>query len=362
MQPLAEQPLQVLARDLLGHFPKRLLVHVLELPAGVIGAQDTAHRFVAHDVPQLLVEQLRLGVHHLVVGEEVAESLARQGDGLAPASEVEHQYVRLERRVGRAAATSLEEPARLEAREPLVEKGLAPFVVGEDSHGVVVADFMDDEAQPGRAVHHHHRELGAAPFDAVHVGERGPGKLPVQRVEPREGCLRVAHGDPPAPRRAVLRQVEHTHHHVAVAPFVVHVARVEREGEMMDLLGVEMDALACGRHGAAPRPPVPRPVPAALIIDPQPRIGLGVLPPRVAFDDHAGGPDDLVLGQVEQHVVRRELAVELARGIERVVLPSPPVVHHDLGIPLREIEASSLAPLAPREGRGPRPPIALHHP
>src|SRR2546430_7977239 len=32
---------------------------------------------------------------------------------------------------------------------------------------------------------------GAAPFDAVHVGERGPGKLPVQRVEPRERCLRV---------------------------------------------------------------------------------------------------------------------------------------------------------------------------
>src|SRR5205807_9402337 len=45
VQPLAEQPLQVLPRDLLGHFPERLLVHVLELPAGVIGPQDAAHRF-----------------------------------------------------------------------------------------------------------------------------------------------------------------------------------------------------------------------------------------------------------------------------------------------------------------------------
>src|SRR2546429_8629909 len=86
----------------------------------------------------------------------------------------------------------------------------------------------------------------------------------------------------PLPHVALLRQVEHTHHHVAVAPFVVHVTRVEREREVMDLLGVEMDALACGRHGAALRPPVPRPVPAALIIDPQPRIGLGLLPSLVA--------------------------------------------------------------------------------
>src|SRR5204863_470476 len=158
-----------------------------------------------------------------------------------------------------------------------------------------------------------------AAFDAVHVGERRPGKLSVQRVEPRERHLRVACGDPPSPRRAILRQVQYPHHDIAVAPFVVHVARVEREGEMMDLLGVEMDALASGRYRATPRPGSGGacPVPAALVIDPEPRIGLGALPSRVALDHHAGGTDDLVLRKVEHYVVRRELAVALTRRIER---------------------------------------------
>src|SRR5881628_3615743 len=96
VQPLAEQPLQVLPRDLFRHLPERCLVHVLELPAGVVGAQDAAHRLVTHHVAQLLVEQLRLVVHHLIVGREIAEPLAHHRDGLAPALEIELQHVRLE--------------------------------------------------------------------------------------------------------------------------------------------------------------------------------------------------------------------------------------------------------------------------
>src|SRR2546430_134676 len=77
---------------------------------------------------------------------------------------------------------------------------------------------------------------------------------------------------------------------------------------------------------------------------------------------HARAHDAGAGGQAEHHAVRRNLAVDLARGIEGVALPPPPVVPHALGIPLREIEAPPLAPRAPRERRGPPPPIDLHHP
>src|SRR2546429_96880 len=62
VQPLAEQPFEILLRYLLGDAAERVLVHVLQLPAGEIGAQDAPHRLVAHHVAQLLVEQLCLGV------------------------------------------------------------------------------------------------------------------------------------------------------------------------------------------------------------------------------------------------------------------------------------------------------------
>src|SRR5207249_1374690 len=119
----------------------------------------------------------------------------------------------------------------------------------------------------------------------------------------------------------------------------------------MDLLGVEAHALAARRHHSAPEPcgGGPAPVPVALIIDPELRVGLGVLPPRIAFDRHAGGTDHLVLGEVERHVVRRELAVELTGRIKRMVLPSEAVVDRHLRIPLREIEPPAASPLAPRE-------------
>src|SRR5439155_7026 len=82
----------------------------------------------------------------------------------------------------------------------------------------------------------------------VQVHQLRPGKRAVQRVEPRQRGDRPAQGEPAAPGGAVSRQVQHPHDHVAVAALLVHVPRVEREREVMHLLGVEADALAPRRH------------------------------------------------------------------------------------------------------------------
>src|SRR2546430_9258172 len=88
--------------------------------------------------------------------------------------------------VCRWAAVRLEEPAFLEIAEPLVEPALAPLIVGELAHDVLVPRLVHDEADRCAPVHDHHGELGPAALDAVHVGELGPLILPEQRVEPRE--------------------------------------------------------------------------------------------------------------------------------------------------------------------------------
>src|SRR5205814_7473682 len=45
--------------------------------------------------------------------------------------------------------------------------------------------------------------------------------------------------------------------------------------------------------------------------------------------------------------------------LERMVFPTVAVVHHHLGIPLREVEAPPLAHLAPRQGGWTRLPVDL---
>jgi len=105
-------------------------------------------------------------------------------------------------------------------------------------------------------VHDHHRELGPAAFDAVHVGELGPLVLPEQRVEPRERQHGVLDGLPLAPSGAVARLVQHAHHGVAVAALLVDVVRVEGESEVMDLLGPDRTHLrpaATVGHCVVPR-------------------------------------------------------------------------------------------------------------
>ncbi len=191
----------------------------------------------------------------------------------------------------------------------------------------------------------------------MHVGELGPLIRPEQRVEPGERHDGVPDGDPLPPGGSVARLVQHTHHRVAVPTLLVQIVRVEGEGEMVDVLGSEADAFAPRGHLPTLMRGAWCVVPIPLIIDSECGVGLRFFPARVAFHRDARGADHLVLWQVEQHVVGGELAVELASRIERVVFPAVTVVHHDLGIPLREIEAPAPAPLAPRQGGRARLPV-----
>ena len=93
----------------------------------------------------------------------------------------------------------IKEPIGLEGGEALVEPSLAPFVIGEDAHRVVVPQLVDDQAEARAAVHDHHGELGAAAFDAVQVGDLGPGEFAVQRIEPHERDFGVLDGFALAP-------------------------------------------------------------------------------------------------------------------------------------------------------------------
>ena len=251
----------------------------------------------------------------------------------------------------------LEEPPLLEVTESLVEPSFAPLVVGELPHDVLVPRLVDDEAEGRAAVHDHHREFGSAALDAMHVGELGPLVLPEQRVEPGQRHDGIPDGDPLPPRSTVARLVQHAHHRIAVATLLVHVRRIQGKGEVMNLLGAKTDAFAPRCHLPALMRGAWCVVPVALIIDSECGVDLRCFPARVAFHRDARGADHLVLGELEHDVVRGELAVELAPGIERVVLPTVAVVHHDLGIPLREIEAPAPAPLAPRQRGKARQPI-----
>ena len=227
MEPLGEQPFEILVRHLFRDAAKGILVHVLEAPARVIRAQDLAHDVVTHHVAQLLVEQLPLLVNHRVVGGEITVALAHHGDRLAPAVHIPQQNFALEAGVSRAGAVRFKEPARLEAREAFVEIALPPFVVREDAHRVVVAELVDDKAEAGAAVHDHHGKLGAAAFDAVHIGDLRPGKLPVERIEPHQRDFGVLDGFALAPRRAVAGLIEHVHDDVLVAALLVAIIGIE---------------------------------------------------------------------------------------------------------------------------------------
>src|SRR5437879_8776382 len=94
----------------------------------------------------------------------------------------------------------LEEPARLKTRQAFVEIALAPLVVGEHAHRVIVAELVDDQAEARPTVHDHHREFCAATLDAMHVRDLRPAELAVQRVEPRERHLGAMDRYPMAPR------------------------------------------------------------------------------------------------------------------------------------------------------------------
>src|SRR6266566_1672148 len=248
VQPLAEEPFQIQVRHFFGNTAKRVFVDVLEAPACVVSAQDLPHDVIAHDVAQLLVEELSLRVDHGVVGQKVAVALADHGDRLAPAVQVPEQDFAFDIGVAEALPVRLEEPARLKTREALVQETLAPFVVGEHAHRVIVPELVDDQAEAGPTVHDHHREFRAATLDAMHVRDLRPAELAVQRVEPRERHLGAMDGYPVAPRRTVAGLVKDVNDDVLVAALFVAIGGVQRESEVMYGIGVESDTLATGSY------------------------------------------------------------------------------------------------------------------
>src|SRR5256885_11116043 len=120
---------------------------------------------------------------------------------------------------------------------------------------------------------------------------------------------------------------------------------------MMDVFGPKADALPArsDTHRRTPGSREGGAVPWALIVDPEILVGLRVVPARVSLHRTPSGADYLVLWEIERDVVRGELAVKLASRIERMVFPAVAVVHHHLGIPLREVEAPPLAALTRSE-------------
>ena len=114
-----------------------------------------------------------------------------------------------------------------------------------------MAQLVDDEPLVGRAVVDHHRELGAAALDPVHVGELRPAERAVELVQPGERRLGALDRDAAAPGLLVARLVEHVHRDVAEPAALVPVRRVERHGEVMHPLRVPEEPLAAGLGAGA---------------------------------------------------------------------------------------------------------------
>ena len=173
---------------------------MLELPARVVLPENLLHGLVTDHVAELVVEELRLRVDHHIVGREVAKLVAHGADRLRPSVQVEVEdeppYPRIRVEAGHVL---LEIPCRLEAREALVEEPLLPLVIGEDSHQVVVADLVQNQAEAGAPIHHDHGELGSATLDAVHVRHLWPRIGTEQFVQPAKRLLSSPHrnADPP---------------------------------------------------------------------------------------------------------------------------------------------------------------------
>ncbi len=364
MQLLREERGEIHPADLFGHRPECGLVHMLELPPVVEGPHDQAQRLVANDVAQMVEELRASAVDADVVGGEIAIVLPRQAGRLRDAVEIETGQERftLEVAVGARLGRLVEEPT-LEVAEPLVQPPLAPLVVRQDAHDVVVPHFVHDQPLPRRAVVHHHREFGATPLDAVQVGHLRPGERPEETIQPLQRLGRARGRDAVAPGGFIAGPVQHMDRHLAPCGALVLVLRGHAEREVMHVLRIPDHPLATGRRrrrihrGARRRVRVIVP----LILWRAVRHLIDPLPAGVPADRHTGRPEDLILGHIEINQKRGELAVELAPGIERVLVPAMPVVHHDLGIPLRKVEVTATAPLPAGYRRGPRIPVEIHY-
>ena len=60
-----------------GHRAEGGLIDMLQLPSLIEGLENLVHRLVAHEIPQLVKEQLTPGIDRDVVGGKVPIGLAR---------------------------------------------------------------------------------------------------------------------------------------------------------------------------------------------------------------------------------------------------------------------------------------------
>src|SRR5438105_1447005 len=163
---------------------------------------------------------------------------------------------------------------------------------------------------------------------------------------------------PVTPRRAVAGLVQNVNDDVFVAALLVAIGGVEREGEVVDGIGEESDALSPRLGASTSGTGEWGMVPITLIVN-RTAADRRLSPARITLNRHSRCTHYLVGSEVEHHVVTRELAVELTGWIERMILPAIAIVHDDFRIPLCEIEAPALPTLASRQRRGPSLPFEL---
>ena len=246
VEPLAEEGGEVAARHLLRHRLEVLRRDMVQLPAAVERLENPPHYAVAHDVPELLEEEIAPVVDHQVVNQEIGVILADQIGRLGLALERQLKNRCLQLRIVPPPRRHFPEPAGLEAGEPLVHEAFAPLIVGENAHRVVVAHLVEDQPLAVAAQHDHHRELGAPALDSMKSRHLRPGKPAVQLCQPRQRDPGALHRRPVPPFCRIGGEIQHVDRRAVVVSLLVAILRIERDGEVMNLLGVPDDTLAPG--------------------------------------------------------------------------------------------------------------------
>src|SRR4029077_18886883 len=100
--------------------------------------------------------------------------------------------------------------------------------------------------------------------------------------------------------------------------------------EVVHVLRVPADLLPAGRGAVAGGGRRPWAVVVALVVHRFRSVAVGSRPAGGAAYRNTGGARDLGLGHIEVDDERAELAIELAGGIERVLLPAVAIVHDHL--------------------------------
>ena len=389
-QPLIEEPAEVRAVRTLGRRAHRALVDMPERPPVVVVAQKRYEGAVAHQIAQVAVHDRGAIVDHVVIDGELAEIRRVAADRLGAAHHLDSQLgeiggVRFRHgdhvlAITRPACTrrrryhpalivlgrKLLRPPALILGQPFVHPRRTPFVVRENSIGVDVPELVRDEPERRAAIHDHHRKLGAASIDAMHVADLRVGVRPVETLEPIEGVERSLYGEPTAPGCFVPRFVEDIHADgvvrgetprgrvvLEVDPAFIDVGRRRGPGEMVHVFGVEAHgSFTVGGNDDRSI----RDTPIGFCWHPWRARLRHSLPTRVAAHDDPGRSDDLIIAGDDRHVERAKLTIQFAGRNQCVGLPAAAVVDGNLGIPLREIIRSTAATLPPRNDGRPRVP------